>query len=93
MHLIDREIRLAGSVQHPRICRLLDAFAEGVQLCLVFELVQGVDLLDLLNEKGGKMPEEMTAFYIHQTIEGLLVLHAHGLCHRDIKPENVVVDG
>ena len=66
MHLIKREIALASSIDHPRVVRLLDVFAEGVQLCLVLELVRGPDLLDLLNECGGIMPEDMAAYYLRQ---------------------------
>jgi hypothetical protein len=39
--------------------KLLDVFAEGDSaLIIVWELIAGPDLLDLLNESGGRMTEE-----------------------------------
>jgi hypothetical protein len=52
-----------------------------------WELVDGPDLLDLLNEMGGCMSEEAAAFYWVQLLEAVLFMHAKGFCHRDIKPE------
>ena len=75
------------------IVQLLDVFAhEGRSLVIVWELVRGVDLLDLLNECGGRMKEEMAARYVRQLLRGVTYMHANGLCHRDLKPENCMVD-
>lgn len=75
------------------IVQLLDVFAhEGRSLVIVWELVRGVDLLDLLNECGGRMKEEMAARYVRQLLRGVTYMHANGLCHRDLKPENCMID-
>ena len=46
---VKREISIASSLKHDHIVQLIDVFAEGSSLVLVWELVQGPDLLDLLN--------------------------------------------
>ncbi|CAG9464560.1 unnamed protein product [Pedinophyceae sp. YPF-701] len=92
VHVVSREVTYASSIEHERIVRLLDVFAEGVQMCIVWELVDGPDLLDRLNANGGTMSEAMAAYYIRQVAEGIAVLHARKLCHRDLKPENVMID-
>ena len=51
----------------------------------------GPDLLDLLNEQGGSLPEPMACFYFVQLLEAVRYMHAMGFCHRDIKPENAMV--
>ncbi|PNG99486.1 putative serine/threonine-protein kinase, partial [Tetrabaena socialis] len=84
-------ITFSSSVSHDNIVRLLDVFAEKQQLVIVWELISGPDLLDLLNECGGRMPEDMAAFYFTQALRGLVFMHANGFCHRDIKPENCMV--
>ncbi len=60
--------------------------------CTQWELVNGPDLLELLNECGGRMTEDAAAFYFVQLLEAVLYLHASGFCHRDIKPENCMVE-
>lgn len=92
MSLVRREVRALTRVNDPRVVRLLDVFAEGCLLVLVLELVEGQDLLDLLNEDGGRFTEGKAAFFLRQTIEAVRVVHAVALVHRDIKPENIVVD-
>ncbi|GIL54081.1 hypothetical protein Vafri_9634 [Volvox africanus] len=91
LKVVKREITFSSSVSHDNIVRLLDVFAEKQQLVIVWELISGPDLLDLLNECGGRMPEDMAAFYFTQALRGLVFMHANGFCHRDIKPENCMV--
>ncbi|KAG2434282.1 hypothetical protein HXX76_008006 [Chlamydomonas incerta] len=91
LKVVKREITFSSSVSHDNIVRLLDVFAERQQLVIVWELISGPDLLDLLNECGGRMPEDMAAFYFTQALRGLVFMHANGFCHRDIKPENCMV--
>ena len=57
-----------------------------------WELISGPDLLDLLNECGGCMPEDVAAFYFHQLAKGVVFMHDNGFCHRDLKPENCMVE-
>ncbi|PSC72995.1 CBL-interacting kinase 11 [Micractinium conductrix] len=59
---------------------------------MVWELVEGPDLLDLLNEHGGRMDEATAAHYFVQLARAVRVIHARGLCHRDVKAENCCVD-
>ena len=56
-----------------------------------WELIIGPDLLDLLNEHGGRLPEPMACFYFVQLLEAITHMHENGFCHRDIKPENAMV--
>ena len=71
---------------------MLDFVVEERQVAIVWELVQGADLLDLLNEHGGRLEERLAAFYFAQLARGVEEIHAHGLAHRDIKPENCMVE-
>jgi calcium/calmodulin-dependent protein kinase I len=56
-----------------------------------WELIEGPDLLDLLNEYGGTLSEPAAAFYFVQLLEAVNFMHAQGFCHRDIKPENCMI--
>lgn len=48
--------------------------------------------MDLLNDVGGHMPEDMTAFYLHQILRAVSFMHEKAYCHRDLKPENCMVE-
>jgi serine/threonine protein kinase len=89
---VRREIEYAASVQHDNVVKLIDFVADEQQIVIVWELIQGIDLLDLLNEKGGRLEEVHAAHYFAQLLRGVDFIHNHGLCHRDLKPENCMVE-
>ncbi|KAL6752227.1 kinase-like domain-containing protein [Haematococcus lacustris] len=89
--VVKREIAFSAAARHDNIVRLLDVFAEKAQLIIVWELISGPDLLDLLNEHEGRMPEPMAAFFFCQLLQAVMFMHNNGFCHRDIKPENCMV--
>ena len=57
---------------------------------LVMELVQGVELIDFLNQ--AKRQDDVIIRYIFQELgRTLFQLHKAGIAHRDLKPENVLL--
>lgn len=89
---VRREIQYASSVQHENIVKLIDFVADEKQIVIVWELINGSDLLDLLNDKGGRLDEVQASGYFRQLLQGVTFIHAHGLCHRDLKPENCMIE-
>ena len=60
---------------------------------LQWELIDGPDLLDLLNSsKSKKLSEPMAAFYFQQLLDAVVFMHNNGFCHQDLKAENCVID-
>ena len=75
------------------IVRLLNVVQEGEGiLILVWELVNGMDVLDYLNSRGGVMTEEEARGFFKQLLGGIACIHENGFCHRDIKPENCMIE-
>jgi len=64
---------------------------EGRQVCyLVMELLDGVELLEFLNECD-ELDDPTLRYIFLQVATAIHALHKAGIAHRDIKPENVMV--
>ena len=57
---------------------------------LVMELLDGVELLEFLNETDG-LDDSVLRYIFLQLANALHQLHKAGIAHRDIKPENVML--
>jgi serine/threonine-protein kinase len=90
---VDREPRLAASVDHPNILPIYDAGEEpDGTLWLAMRLVDGSDLGRLLRTEGPLDPPR-TIHLLTQLADALDAANRRGLVHRDVKPENVLVEG
>ena len=89
---LKQEILNLRDLRHPHVCRLLNVVVEGDTLVLVLELVDGGDLLEVLNASpGGCLSEERAGELFSQLLSGIRSLHRVNLAHRDVKPENIMV--
>jgi len=90
----DREIRSAARLSHPNIVTAHDAAREGSAHFLVMEYVEGIDLGQLVKDKG-PLPSGLVCDYAIQAAHGLQHALDRGIIHRDIKPSNlrVTADG
>ncbi len=90
---VDREPRLAASVEHPNVLPIHDAGEEADgTLWMAMRYVDGKDLGRLLRDEGPLEPARALQL-IGQVAEALDAAHAEGLIHRDVKPENILVEG
>lgn len=90
---VEREIRHLAEVRHENIVSLLNVFVDGDQLVIVLELIEGYDLLEVLNRKGGVLVEDQARHYFLQLLSGVEFMHEHHkICHRDLKPENCMIE-
>jgi serine/threonine protein kinase len=78
VRVVRREIALSSAVGgHPNLAALLDVFAASRrELVIVWERVQGPDVLTLLNEKGGPLEEDHAAFLVAQLLRAVAFLHS-----------------
>ncbi|MEV8594101.1 serine/threonine-protein kinase [Streptomyces sp. NPDC052012] len=83
-----REARLLARLSHPSIVAVHDMGVHRGGPYLVMELLEGVDLRDLLAERGALGPELVRAVAAGMCA-GLAAAHAAGVLHRDVKPSNV----
>ena len=87
-----REARAIARLAHPNIVTVIDRGQVGDCEYIVFELVRGQNLKELL-AKQGPLPVRDALALVHQTARGLAAAHEQGVVHRDVKPQNVLVSG
>lgn len=89
-----QEAALLGSLHHPNLPRIYDAFSEHGRSYLVMGYIDGKTLLQLLKDAGGHpIPVAQVLDYANQLCEVLAYLHAQKppIIFRDLKPTNVMV--
>ncbi|HBP19857.1 MAG TPA: hypothetical protein DEA08_18955, partial [Planctomycetes bacterium] len=87
-----REARTLFGLSHPNVIRSHDAGEELGTFFLVMEYFPASDLASLLQQRGGRLPEEEAIRIAIEVAQGLDYLNSNGLLHRNIKPEHVLVD-
>lgn len=91
MRTLKREIRHAGKLKHPNVAGPLRVeFSEDGTPFLVAELVEGISLSELLDQRGRLHEEEFLNLF-DQVMSGLEHAHSHGIVHCDLKPSNIMV--
>lgn len=84
-----REVRIVANLRNPHTVTMFDfgRSKEGL-LYVVFEFIPGVDLSELLKQRG-RLSEQETVHITVQLLRSLREAHQAGLLHRDIKPQNI----
>lgn len=82
--------RLAG-LDHPGIVRVHQTFAENGTAYTAMDLVEGVDLIDLVDHTPGRLTPGTVDGILRQVLDALRYLHDRGILHRDIAPDNLIL--
>ncbi|WNI15836.1 serine/threonine-protein kinase [Actinacidiphila sp. ITFR-21] len=86
----ERECRVTAQVDHPGLVTVHDAGADGDELYLVMQHVEGKDLGDHLAEHE-RYPWPWAVAVAAQLCAVLSAVHAVPIVHRDLKPRNVMI--
>jgi len=90
MHRFVKEGKIAASINHQNIVRIIDAGQDGSVFYLVMELIDGADAKQLVEHRGALPVGEVLELAIC-TAEALSEAHKAGIVHRDIKPDNILI--
>jgi len=86
-----REFQVLGSLDHPNIVRLHEAFETPNQLILVCQLATGGELMHRIAEENDVYTEEEVIRHTKTILEAMQFMHERGVVHRDLKPENILL--
>jgi eukaryotic-like serine/threonine-protein kinase len=86
-----REARSVAQLSHPNVVTVIDRGEDAGREYIVFELVDGDDLKELV-ERGGPLSVRRVLELGLEVGRALAFAHAQGLVHRDVKPQNVLLD-
>ncbi|MGL3805823.1 protein kinase domain-containing protein [Paeniglutamicibacter sp. R2-26] len=84
------EAIISSDLNHPNIVGVRDHHVSGDAAYLVMEYVRGLNLREVLAERGRFTPRQTLAV-LQAICTGLSVAHAEGIVHRDMKPANVLI--
>jgi serine/threonine protein kinase len=85
------EIKLARRVSHKNVCRIHEYGEDRGLRYISMEFMQGVDLRQILRDRGGLPMDEAFATSL-QLADGLHAIHEVGVIHRDLKTPNIMRD-
>lgn len=84
------EARRVARLKHSCIVAVHDCGEHDGRMFLVFELIEGKSLADVIRDK--KLPVRDAVTLVATVAEGLHYAHQQGCLHRDIKPENILIN-
>ncbi|GAA4290533.1 hypothetical protein GCM10023161_35410 [Mycobacterium paraffinicum] len=86
-----REACIAASLNDPHVVPIHGYGEIDGRLYVDMRLIEGRDLLQYIDENGGRLSPERAVAVIEQVAAALDSAHQVGLIHRDIKPKNILI--
>ena len=87
------EAKTVAALKHPAIVQIHDVFVENGEVHLVFEMVDGENILQMIDRSAYRRlePSEMLRI-LRPVCEALDYAHSKGVIHRDLKSSNIMVE-
>jgi serine/threonine protein kinase len=86
-----KEAQAAAKLDHENIARVFFCGEDQGLHFIAFEFVEGENLRQVMERKGGRLPVAEALAYLIQVATGLAHAAERGVVHRDIKPSNIII--
>lgn len=86
------EARSLAKLRHPNIVGVHRAFEENNTAYMVLDLIEGEDLLDIVDKKAHALTPEIVEDLLLKILDAVEKVHDMDLLHRDIAPDNIMID-
>lgn len=87
-----REARSLAKLRHPNIVGVHRAFEENQTAYMALDLIDGPDMLDLLESSEAPLSPDRVKDILMQLLYAIEKVHEMDLLHRDISPDNIIVE-
>ncbi len=87
-----REARSLAKLRHPNIVAVHSAFEENDTAYMVLDLIDGPDLLQILEQESASLSPARVKDILLQMLDAIEKVHALDLLHRDISPDNIILE-
>lgn len=88
---IMREAAILHLINHRHIVKLLDFLVGEEYFCMIFEYIEGMQLLDYI-VKHKRLKETEARRIFKQILSAVDYCHQNGIVHRDLKIENILIE-
>ena len=78
-------------LNHPNIVKVFDVSVTDRLQFIVMEYIDGINLKEYMNQRGGRLTWKETVHFSRQVLEALDHAHQRGVVHRDVKPQNIML--
>lgn len=85
------EARQLARLDHPHIVRVHQVFEENGTAYMVMEVVDGVDLLTVLEDEPERLTPDFVRAALVEALGAIRYIHDRGILHRDISPDNLLI--
>lgn len=92
VRLFVREAKAMSKLVHPGIVGVHQIFEDNDTAYMALDLVDGCDLMDVIEEKTIDATPDRIVRWLRQSLEAVQFIHAHDVLHRDISPDNILID-
>lgn len=87
---IDQHCQALNSLDHPHLCKFIEAFTDKNDLYLIYEKANPMTLFEHIRLRSSLMEEE-AADYLRQVAMALSVAHSQGIYHGRLSPRSFVL--
>ena len=90
INTLNKYIDIMYKVENCFFLRLLNHFEDDSNLCLIFQFINEVTLLNKI--KLNELTKEKIYKYLKQILEALQYLHSKNICFVSLEPESILID-
>jgi len=87
---INRHFQNLSNLEHPHVCKFIEAFEDRTSIYLIYEKANPQTLFEYIRAKSS-LTEEEAADYMRQSAMAMAVAHGQGIVHGRLSPRSIIL--